>query len=317
MNIVFLDGFTLNPGDLSWKCFEQLGNFTVYDRTASSEVISRAKDADILIVNKTRLGENEISSLPRLRLICVAATGYDVVDIKAATHRGIPVCNVAGYGTMAVAQMVVAHLLNVTNRVHSYALKNRNGFWTKSIDFCCWQEPLIELEGKHIAIVGFGNIGSKVADMLRPFGVHLYAVSSKKQLPEDVQHISINDAFQSCDIVSLNCPLSETNNKMVNTELLAKANPRLIIINTARGKLVDDYALAEALKNHQITAYCADVLSEEPPKSDNPLLHLPNAFITPHIAWATPEARQRIFNILENNIKAFIAGSPQNVVNKL
>ena len=317
INIVFLDGFTLNPGDLDWLCFEKIGNFKVYDRTESSDIIQRAKDADILILNKTRLGEKEMLELPQLRLICVAATGYDVVDINAASHRGIIVCNAAGYGTTAVAQMVVAHLLNVTNRVSHYAEKNRNGFWKNSLDFCCWNEPLMELENKRVAIVGFGSIGQKVAEMLRPFGVCLFAVSSKKELPVDIGHISLEEAFSTCDVVSLNCPLTSNNVQMINGTLLEKANPNLILINTARGRLVNDEDLAEALKINRIAAYCADVLSEEPPCNDNPLLHLPNTFITPHIAWATLEARQRILRIVVQNIESFLAGNPQNIVNKL
>ena len=317
INIVFLDGFTLNPGDLDWHCFEKMGRFKVYDRTDITEVIQRSKDADILILNKTKLGEKEILKLPRLRLICVAATGYDVVDVNAASRKGIVVCNAAGYGTTAVAQMAIAHLLNITNRVSHYAEKNRNGFWRNSPDFCCWKEPLIGLENKRVAIVGFGSIGQKIAEMLRPFGVCLFAVSSKKELPADVDHISLEEAFRTCDIVSLNCPLTPDNEHVINWKLLEKANPHLILINTARGRLVNDEDLAKALKTNRIAAYCADVLSEEPPCNDNPLLHLPNAFITPHIAWATLEARQRILRIVGQNIETFLAGNPQNIVNKL
>ncbi len=315
--IVFLDGQTINTGDLSWEIFEQMGDFTVYDRTESAHVVERAASADIILLNKTPLQREHFAKLPGLRMVCVAATGYDVVDIAAARAHGIPVCNCAGYGTRAVAQMVVAHLLEVTNRVGHYAEANRRGFWCKSRDFCCWDEPLMELENRRAAIVGFGNIGQAVAGMLRPFGVKLCAVTSKRpaDLPVDVQKITLEEAFSACDIVSLNCPLTPDNTAFVNDGLLKNANPRLILINTARGKLVDEEAIACALRENRLGAYCADVLSQEPPSTDNPLLTAPRCYITPHIAWATADARQRILDIIAGNIRAFMAGKPVNVVN--
>lgn len=317
MNIVFLDGFTLNPGDISWDAFRQFGNFTVYDRTASDEVVTRGADADILIVNKTRLTEDHFSSLPRLKLVCVAATGYDVVDVRAARRHGIPVCNAANYGSRAVAQMVLALILEVTNRVGEYAAANRTGMWSKSKDFCCWNQPLTELTDKRIAIVGFGNIGKQVACLLRPFGVQLYAVSSKSQdsLPEDILKISLEEAFSTCDIVSLNCPLTSENKEFVNARLLEHTRQGLILINTARGRLIDEEAVAQALREKRLGAYCCDVLSQEPPRPDNPILSAPNTWVTPHVAWATAEARQRIISIIEGNIKAFLGGHPENIVN--
>lgn len=316
-NIVFLDGRTLNTGDLSWDIFEALGHFTVYDRSSADDVVERAAEADILILNKTPLRREHFAQLPRLRLVCVAATGYDVVDVAAAKELGIPVCNCAGYGTRAVAQMVVAHLLEVTNRVGYYAAANRGGFWSRSKDFCCWDEPLTELTNKKLAIVGFGSIGQAVARLLRPFGMVLHAVTSKaqKDLPDDVRKITLEEAFATCDVVSLNCPLTPENTGMINADLLSKTNRNLILINTARGKLVDDEALAAALRENRLAAYCSDVLSHEPPAANHPLLSAPNTFITPHIAWATAEARQRIMQIIAANITAYLSGSPANVVN--
>ncbi len=316
-HIVFLDGATLNPGDLSWKEFQSLGTFTAYDRTAPEDVLSRAADADILIVNKTRLTAEHFSRLPHLKLVCVAATGYDLVDAVAARRHNIPVCNAANYGSRSVAQMAMALLLEATNRVGNYARLNREGFWSNSKDFCCWNEPLTELDGMKAAIVGFGNIGRTLADMLRPFGVRLHAVTSKPAalLPRDITPIRLEEAFAQCNIVSLNCPATKENERFVNATLLAQARRGLILINTARGKLIDEQAVADALESGRLGAYCCDVLSQEPPPADHVLLRAPNCYITPHIAWATQSARRRIINILVGNILAFLDGTPQNVVN--
>lgn len=317
MKIVFLDGYTLNPGDMTWEAFEALGDFIVYDRTAPQDVLSRAAGAEVLIVNKTRLGEEHFAGLPALRLVTLASAGYDTVDVAAARRHGIVVSNAAGYGNAAVAQMVVAHLLNVTNQVGQYAQMNRDGFWAKSPDYCCWDSKLVELTGKQVCIVGFGQIGSTVARCLRPFGVRLCAVTSKTQaqLPADVRPVSIEEGFATSDVVSLNCPLTSDNERFVNAQLLNRAKQGLILINTARGRLVDEAAVVAALQSGRLGAYCADVLSVEPPQANNPLFAAPNCFITPHIAWATEEARQRIAHILINNIRSFYAGKPQNVVN--
>lgn len=316
-HIVFLDSHTLNPGDLSWRELEALGRFTEYARTAPEEVVERAEGADILIVNKTRLTESHFAALPRLRLVCVAAAGYDVVDTEAARRRGIPVCNTAGYANRAVAQMAVALLLEATNRVGAYAEANRHGFWSQSPDFCCWDAPLTELDGKRLAIVGFGGIGSTLAAMMRPFGMRLSAVSSKSaaELPPDVEKTTVEEAFATADVVSLHCPLTAANEKFVNERLLAGCRKGLILVNTARGRLVDDEAVASALDEGRLGAYATDVLSEEPPRADHPLLHAPRCYVTPHVAWATVEARSRIINLLHDNICAFMNGRPQNVVN--
>lgn len=315
--IVFLDGYTVNPGDLGWKKIEALGTLMVYDRTAPEDVLTRAAEAEIIIVNKTRLTAETINALPALRLICVAATGFDVVDIKAARSRNIPVCNCAGYSTRAVAQMVMAHILEVTNSVGSYSQRCHEGGWSRSADFCMNEYPQIELVGRKAAIVGFGNIGRAVSDVMRPFGLQLHAVTSKPQeaLPADVAKISLEEAFASCDFVSLNCPLTPDNRQFVNAALLAKANPRLTLVNTARGGLVDDRAVADALSEGRLFAYCADVMSQEPPSADNPLLSAPRCFLTPHVAWATADARARIINIIADNIEAYLAGTPKSVVN--
>lgn len=317
-NIVYLDCKTVNRGDLSWEPLERLGNFKAYDRTEREHVVERAAEADIVIVNKTRLDRDLLAQLPRLRLVCVAATGYDVVDVRAAAELGIPVCNCGAYGTNAVAQMVVALLLEVTNCVGHYAEANRHGFWANSPDFSCMDTPLTELDGKRLAVVGFGNIGRAVTDLLRPFGMSLHAVTSKPQsaLPPDVAKIELEEAFSACDVVSLNCPLTPENEGFVNEQLLKLAKPGLILINTARGKLVNDEAVADALRENRLGAYCADVLSQEPPQKDHVLLSTPRTFITPHIAWATVTTRQRLLNILRDNIDRYLNGHPQNVVNQ-
>lgn len=315
-HIVFLDGYTINPGDLTWQSLEALGHFTVYDRTAPEEVLQRASEAEILIVNKTRLQRQHFEALPALRLVCVAATGYDGVDVQAAADHGVTVCNCAGYSSRAVAQLVASLLLEVADAVGTYVQRNSEGMWCDSPDFCYTLTPRMELVGKRMAIVGFGNIGRAVANVMRPFGLQLFAVTSKHadQLPADVSPIGLEEAFATCDVVSLNCPLTASNRAFVNAALLAKANPRLILINTARGALVDEQAVADALHTDRMLAYCADVLTQEPPLPTCPLLSAPRAYITPHIGWATPEARSRILAILEANIRGFIAGTPQNVV---
>ncbi len=316
-NIVFLDARTLSAGDISWNALQRLGHFTAYDRTQPDEVMERAAEADVLILNKTRLQREHFQTLPRLKLVCVAASGYDVVDVSAAREHGVTVCNCAGYGTGAVAQMVVALLLEVTNRVGRYAEADRQGFWCSSKDFCRWDEPLMELAGRRLAVVGFGHIGRAVTDLLRPFGMRLGVVTSKSaaDLPADVVRLTLEEAFAESDVVSLNCPLTPENRAFVNAALLSAARPGLILINTARGGLVAEQAVAEALARGTLGAYCADVLAKEPPSADNPLLSTPRTFVTPHIAWATAEARLRILDTIVRNIGAFLQGRPQNVVN--
>lgn len=317
MKIVFLDGYTINPGDLSWGLLEQCGELTVYDRTEPHEVLQRATGADILIVNKTALGEEHFAALPSLRLVCEAATGYDNIDTAAARRHGIAVCNCAGYSSRSVAQMVASLILEVADSVGEYARLNAMGKWQQSKDFCYTLRPRIELAGKRMAIVGFGNIGHAVADVMRPFGVKLFAVSGKKraELPEDVGKIALEEAFSTCDIVSLNCPLTPQNREMVNARLLAQCSPNLILVNTARGALVNEQDVARALHENRLKAYCTDVMAQEPPAKGCPLLSAPRAFITPHIAWDTPDARMRIMSILAENIRVFKEGKPKGMVN--
>lgn len=316
VNIVFLDSHTVNPGDLSLNDFNTFGNFTAYDRTSPDDIIKRSIDADIVIVNKVKLNASHFSQLPKLRLVCVSATGYDNVNVADAHGYGITVCNVAGYSTFSVAQMVMSLLLEATNKVGQYKTLNQSGRWSNCSDFCYWESPLVELYGKSVGIVGFGNIGKCFSEMIRPFGVKLYAVTSKspEELPDDVTPISLKEAFRTLDVISLNCPLTENNKHFVNHDLLSQTKKGLILINTARGLLVKDDDVRLALENGQLGAYCADVLSQEPPTPSHPLLNAPNCYLTPHIAWATVAARQRIVSILVENIRLFLSGKPQNVI---
>lgn len=317
MNISFLDGYTINPGDLDWGDLSQLGHLTVYDRTAPDEVLARAGDADVVIVNKTALQRAHFESLPRLKLVCVAATGYDRIDLQAADVHGVTVTNCAGYSSRAVAQLVASFVLEVADSVGEYAEADRQGRWCQSPDFCYTLRRRVELVGKKLAVVGFGNIGQAVTDVMRPFGLQLHAVTSKGQeaLPADVRKLTMEEAFADMDFVSLNCPLTDANRGFVNAALLRHSNPRLVLINTARGGIVSEQDVADALKEERLGAYCADVLAEEPPRESCPLLSAPRCFITPHIGWNTPEARRRIILILVDHIRNFLAGRPTGVVN--
>lgn len=325
MNIVFLDSHALNPGDLSWQPLERFGTLTAYPRSSKAEAIDLAKDADVILTNKVRLGEEEFAQLPRLRLILEAATGYDNIDVDAARRRGITVCNVPAYSTLAVAQHTMALLLEVCNQVGHYTRHISRptaegpaspSYWAVSPDFCCWDRPVTELTGKRIAIVGWGNIGSKVAQLLLPLEAEVVAVTSKPQeaLPEGVRKVTLEEAFATSFAVSLHCPLSASNRAFVNRSLLEKSRRGLILVNTARGGLIDDADVAQALSDGWLGAYCTDVLSQEPPSADHPILHAPNVFVTPHIAWASADARQRIIDIMVRNFEAFLAGKPINVV---
>lgn len=316
MRIVILDGYALNPGDLSYDCLEQFGTLKVYDRTAPEQVIERAKDADALLINKVVLGEKEFAQLPRLRYIGVQATGYNVVDVEAARKHGITVTNIPAYSTHSVAQMVMSHLLNITQSVDYYARENRAGRWAGSPDFCYWDNSPIELAGKRMGIVGFGRTGSAVARLAEAFGMTVAAYTSKPQeaLPEGVEKCSLDELFASSDVVSLHCPLTPDTHHLVNAQRLALMKPTAILINTARGPIVDEQALAEALDSGALHAAGVDVLCEEPPRAGSPLLTARNCFVTPHIAWATREARTRLLQICEANLRAFIEGHPQNVV---
>ena len=316
MKIVILDGYGLNPGDLSWQEFEKMGDVTVYDRTSPSEVHDRAKDADVILTNKVVLNKETIDGLPSLKYIGVLATGYNVVDIEAAHSRGITVTNIPAYSTMSVVQQVFALLLAVTNRPEHYALETRAGEWSRSKDFCYWNTPLIELAGKNFGIVGLGNIGMAVAKVALAFGMKVLAFTSKEieDLPDGIEKVTLSGLFSSSDIISLHCPLTTQTAQLINAESISEMKTGVILINTGRGPLVDEKAVAEALKSGKIRAFCADVLSTEPPAGDNPLLAAPNTYITPHIAWATKEARERLMKIAGSNLKSFLSGKPVNAV---
>ena len=314
--IVILDAYGANPGDLSWDGLRELGELTVYERTKAEETVGRAAEADIVLTNKVVLGRREIEQLPRLRYIGVLATGYNVVDTVAAREHGVTVTNVPAYSTESVAQMVFAHLLTVTNRTEHYALQNRQGRWTASPDFCYWDTPLTELAGKTFGIVGLGNIGRRVAQIAQAFGMQVKALTSKRadELPAGVKKVELRELLATADVLSLHCPLTDTTRHLMNAQTLSLMKPTAILINTGRGPLVCDADVAEALQTGRLAAYCADVLTEEPPRSDNPLISLPNAYFTPHVAWATREARVRLLQVAIDNVRAFVEGSPQNVV---
>lgn len=318
MKIVVLDGYAMNPGDLSWEELKTMGDCTIYERTLPGEVMERAKGAEVLLTNKTALRAEHIGALPDLKYIGVLATGYNVVDVEAAKRRGIIVTNIPAYSTQSVAQMVFAHILNITNRVEHYAEEVRKGEWTRSRDFSYWNTPLVELDGLKIGIIGLGHTGQATARIAQSFGMEVWAFTSKRQneLPEGIRSESLDEIFKECDIVSLHCPLTPETRNLVNAGRLAMMKPTAILINTGRGPLVDEQALADALDNKVIAAAGLDVLSSEPPKAGNPLLTARNCFITPHIAWATHAARKRLMAIAVDNLKGYVSGKVINNVAK-
>lgn len=317
MKIVVLDGYAMNPGDLSWEPMKQLGDLVIYDRTSDDQVIERAKDADIILTNKVPFDAARLKALPKLRYIGVLATGYNIVGVEAAKARGILVTNIPAYSTDSVAQMTFAHILNVVNRVEHYAELNRRGEWSKAVDFCYWNTPLHELAGKTIGIVGLGSIGSRVACIARVFGMDVFTVTSKNSadLPDGIQKTTLEGLLGISDVVSLHCPLTPETHEMINQTTLTKMRRGAILVNTGRGGLINETDVAEALQTGRLSAYCADVLNAEPSAVDNVLLQQPNAFITPHIAWATLEARQRLMQTATDNVRSFLEDQPQNVVN--
>lgn len=318
MKIVILDGRGVNPGDLSWAELGKMGELTVYDRTAAEDVVKRSQGAAILLTNKTVIDREILEQLPELKYIGVLATGYNVVDIKAARERGVIVTNIPSYSTASVAQMVFALLLAVTNGVEHYTADNRDGRWSRNPDFCYWDAPVMELAGKRFGIVGFGHIGSHVAGIAIALGMRVMALTSKEAgaLPAGVEKAeNLDQLLRESDVLSLHCPLTDETRQLVNAASLAKMKPTAILINTGRGGLVDEQALADALNRGELRGAGVDVLSCEPPQIDNPLLYARNCFTTPHIAWATVEARQRLMDIVVSNVANFIAGTPINVVN--
>lgn len=317
MKIVVLDGYGVNPGDLSWETLEALGDVEVYPRTAPEDVIDRCFNAEIILTNKVVINKQILVSLPRLKYIGVLATGYNVVDVDTASDLDIIVTNIPAYSTDSVVQMTFAHILTMTNRVEHYTQQNRNGRWSNNPDFVYWDTPLIELAGKTMGIVGLGNIGMKVAQLARCFGMEVYAFTSKASslLPEGIQKTTFEGLLSVSDILSLHCPLNRSTREMINASSLAKMKEGALLINNGRGPLVNEADVAEALRSGHLGGYGADVMCQEPPAEDNPLFSAPNAYITPHIAWATFEARKRLIAIAVGNVKAFIDGNPVNVVN--
>ena len=316
MKIVILDGYSVNPGDLSWEELEACGELTVYDRTNTEDIFKRTKNADAILTNKVVISSEIINKLPNLKYIGVLATGYNVVDIEAAKKRGITVTNVPAYSTNSVVQMTFAHILNLTNRVAHYAHENRKGKWSASPDFCYWDTNLGEIAGKTLGVVGLGNIGYKVACIARDFGMDVFACTSKNSadLPDGIQKVTFNGLLGISDILTLHCPLTPQTKEMINKDTLSQMKRGALLINTGRGALVNDKDVAQALCEGQLGGYGADVMTQEPPKPDNPLLSAPNAYLTPHIAWATLEARKRLVSIASANVAAFVQGSPKNVV---
>ncbi|MCF2593078.1 D-2-hydroxyacid dehydrogenase [Bacteroides caecigallinarum] len=317
MNIVVLDGFTMNPGDLSWSELEKLGTLKVYDRTLPEQLLGRAADAEAVLTNKTVINASALRNMPKLKYVGVLATGYNVVDITVAKELGIVVTNIPAYSTESVAQMVFAHILNITHSVGCYAQEAHAGVWSRQADFSYTNRPLMELYGKRIGIIGLGNTGSATARIAKAFGMEVLAYTSKLQsaLPEGVNKAtSVEEIFSNSDIVSLHCPLNDKTAEIVNAHHLSLMKESAILINTGRGGLVNENDLAEALKSHRIKAAGLDVMVNEPPMENNPLLGLDNCFITPHIAWATYEARTRLMNQTVMNLKSFIEGKIINNV---
>lgn len=316
MKIVVLDGYSVSPGDLSWEALEECGEVTVYDRTNAGDVVERAKNADAILTNKVVITEEVMDALSNLKYVGVLATGYNVVDVEAARKRGIVVTNVPAYSTNSVVQMTFAHILNMTNRVAHYARENREGKWSASVDFCYWDTHLDELAGHTLGIVGLGNIGYKVACIARDFGMDVFACTSKNSadLPSGIQKTTFSGLLGISDILTLHCPLTDKTTEMMNKNTISRMKPGALLINTGRGRLVNEEDVAEALESGQLGGYAADVMREEPPRADNPLFKAPNAYITPHIAWATLAARRRLMAVAAANVKAFFSGSPVNVV---
>ena len=313
-NIVELDSYAANPGDLSWEEMETLEGccFTRYDRTPAHLTVERAREADIVLTNKVVIDAEVMAQLPRLKYVGVLATGYNVVDIDAARARGITVTNIPAYSTMSVAQMVFAHLLNVTQQVALYDGAVKQGEWERSKDFCFYKAPLTELAGKTMGVVGLGHIGSAVAQIARAFGMRVLAYTSKAQTEEGIEAThDYDEVFRQADVLTLHCPLTPETHHLVNGKRLKMMKPSAILINTGRGPLVDEEALCEALKEGRLAAACLDVLTQEPPQH---LPQAPNLYITPHLAWATKESRERLLHIATENIRAFLEGKPRNVV---
>jgi len=319
MRLVVLDGYTLNPGDLNWEGIKKFGDLEVHDRTPESLIVERCKGAEIIFTNKTPLREAVLSQLPDLKYIGVLATGYNVVDVDYAKTKGIAVSNVPGYGTASVVQMTFALLLELCQHVQSHSDSVRQGGWAASPDFCYWNYPLIELEGKSIGIIGFGSIGQKVADIATAFGMNIIGFSrtrSDQSHRKNFKWAELNDLLKESDVISVHCPLFPETQGIINKDSLRLMKRTAFFLNTSRGPLMVDQDLADALNEGIIAGAGIDVLSVEPPSADNPLFKAKNCLITPHIAWATKEARSRLMGIAENNLSSFLNQNPINIVNK-
>lgn len=318
MKAVILDGFTTNPGDLSWDWLEEKCELTVYDRTPAEKIAERCKGYDIVITNKTPLTKETLAQLPDCRFIALLSTGYNVVDCEYAATRSIPVSNIPTYSTAAVAQLTFALLLELTNHVAVHNTAVKNGEWTNCADFCFWKTPLQELYGKTMGIIGFGKIGQAVTNIAHAFGMKVVACTAnpdKYKGAENVEFTSLDSLLERSDVVSLHCPLTDKTQGMVNADFLGRMKKTAYLINTSRGPVLDEEAVAKALKNGDIAGAGVDVLSTEPPRADNPLLGCENCLITPHIAWAGFETRERLLGVLKENIFAFLDGKPINTVN--
>jgi glycerate dehydrogenase len=317
LKIVVLDGFTLNPGDLSWDALKVFGDCTIHDRSVANEVVERATGAEIVLTNKTPVTRDQILQLSTLRYIGVLATGYNIVDVETARSRRIPVTNVPAYGTRSVAQMTLALLLELTQHVGHHADSVRTGRWSESLDFCYWDYPLVELDGLTMGIVGYGRIGRAVGDLAAAFGMKVMTFSRTvpKERPVGIEFVTLDELLERSDVVSLHCPLTPETKHLINAERLKRMRRSAFLLNTSRGPLIDESALAEALNEGRIAGAAVDVLSIEPPPSDHPLFRARNCLVTPHMAWATRAARSRLMEIAVGNVKSFVGGELRNVVN--
>jgi len=315
MKIVVLDGYTLNPGDLSWDDLKSLGSCEFHERTPPDQVPGRAAEADVLLTNKTELTREHIQNLPNLKYIGVLATGTNIVDLAAARERGIPVANVPAYGTSSVAQTTIALLLELTQNVGLHSQTVHDGRWTANRDWCYWERPLIELDGLTMGIFGLGRIGTAVANIATALGMEVLAWKGSSRLAPRVRFTDMNFLFRQSDVLTLHCPLTTETKHLINAERLSWMKPTSFLLNTSRGQLVDENALADALNSDRLAGAGLDVLSVEPPPVTNPLLTAKNCIITPHLAWATKAARSRLMQMAVENVRAFLTGKPQNVVN--
>lgn len=318
MKIVILDGRALNPGDLSYDCISQFGDVTLYQHTDSeAETIARIGDGEIILVNKVPVTEAVLASCPNIKLICVLATGYNIVDCEAAARRNIPICNIPAYGTAAVAQFTLALMLEHCHRIGQHDSAVHDGKWCRTANFCFWDTPQMELGGKTLGIIGFGRIGQAVARLARAFGMEVIACSRTQRPGTEAlaQYVGLDTLLERSDFISLHCPLFPETAKMINADTIAKMKDGSVLINTSRGGLLDEQAVANALRSGKLSGVAVDVVSEEPMRENNPLLTAPNCIITPHIAWAPTESRQRLLDCVVENIRCFVNGTPQNVVN--